>query len=160
MCSGLFFLCGNESKQFLSLFCLLCSEKITFCILFYSACHEYAIYRPISFLSVLLVLSSSTLVDFLVHSGSASAVGSKKDHEEPAVGSVSGGGRYDGLVGMFDHKGRKVSPTYYHRSFPGPHHFSVFHLGQVPVSVNSSMCVYMKLHSFQQVNVIWQGVIT
>lgn len=29
--------------------------------------------------------------------------------EEPvSVGSVAGGGRYDGLVGMFDPKGRKV----------------------------------------------------
>lgn len=29
--------------------------------------------------------------------------------EEPlSVGSVAGGGRYDGLVGMFDAKGRKV----------------------------------------------------
>ncbi|KAM6299717.1 histidine--tRNA ligase, cytoplasmic-like [Aegotheles albertisi] len=34
----------------------------------------------------------------------------EKEHgEEPAgVGSVAGGGRYDGLVGMFDPKGRKV----------------------------------------------------
>ncbi|KAM9226840.1 histidine--tRNA ligase, cytoplasmic isoform 2-T2 [Leptosomus discolor] len=34
----------------------------------------------------------------------------EKDHaEEPvSVGSVAGGGRYDGLVGMFDPKGRKV----------------------------------------------------
>lgn len=31
-----------------------------------------------------------------------------KQSEAPAVGSVSGGGRYDGLVGMFDPKGRKV----------------------------------------------------
>lgn len=34
----------------------------------------------------------------------------QNDHvEEPAtVGSVAGGGRYDGLVGMFDPKGKKV----------------------------------------------------
>lgn len=34
----------------------------------------------------------------------------ENDHvEEPvSVGSVAGGGRYDGLVGMFDPKGRKV----------------------------------------------------
>lgn len=34
----------------------------------------------------------------------------ENDHvEEPVgVGSVAGGGRYDGLVGMFDPKGRKV----------------------------------------------------
>ena len=28
--------------------------------------------------------------------------------EVPAVGSVAGGGRYDGLVGMFDPRGRTV----------------------------------------------------
>ena len=28
--------------------------------------------------------------------------------DTPSVGSVSGGGRYDELVGMFDTKGRKV----------------------------------------------------
>lgn len=28
--------------------------------------------------------------------------------ESVSVGSVAGGGRYDGLVGMFDPKGRKV----------------------------------------------------
>lgn len=34
----------------------------------------------------------------------------QNDHceETPSVGSVAGGGRYDGLVGMFDPKGRKV----------------------------------------------------
>ncbi|XP_010174871.1 histidine--tRNA ligase, cytoplasmic-like, partial [Antrostomus carolinensis] len=34
----------------------------------------------------------------------------ENDHVEEAVsvGSVAGGGRYDGLVGMFDPKGRKV----------------------------------------------------
>lgn len=34
----------------------------------------------------------------------------QNDHvEDPvSVGSVAGGGRYDGLVGMFDPKGRKV----------------------------------------------------
>ncbi|CAI8050353.1 Histidine--tRNA ligase [Geodia barretti] len=31
-----------------------------------------------------------------------------KDGEVPAVGSVAGGGRYDGLVGMFDPKGQHV----------------------------------------------------
>ena len=31
-----------------------------------------------------------------------------KDEDSPGVGSVAGGGRYDGLVGMFDPKGRKV----------------------------------------------------
>lgn len=34
----------------------------------------------------------------------------ENDHVEDlvSVGSVAGGGRYDGLVGMFDPKGRKV----------------------------------------------------
>jgi len=34
----------------------------------------------------------------------------ENDHgeESVSVGSVAGGGRYDGLVGMFDPKGRKV----------------------------------------------------
>ncbi|NWI13698.1 SYHC protein, partial [Crypturellus soui] len=32
----------------------------------------------------------------------------ENDHMEEPVGSVAGGGRYDGLVGMFDPKGRKV----------------------------------------------------
>lgn len=34
----------------------------------------------------------------------------ENDHVEDlvGVGSVAGGGRYDGLVGMFDPKGRKV----------------------------------------------------
>lgn len=34
----------------------------------------------------------------------------QNDHmeESVSVGSVAGGGRYDGLVGMFDPKGRKV----------------------------------------------------
>ena len=31
-----------------------------------------------------------------------------KSKDTPSVGSVSGGGRYDDLVGMFDSKGRKV----------------------------------------------------
>ena len=30
------------------------------------------------------------------------------DDEQIGVGSVAGGGRYDGLVGMFDNKGKKV----------------------------------------------------
>ena len=30
------------------------------------------------------------------------------DEESVSVGSVAGGGRYDGLVGMFDPKGKKV----------------------------------------------------
>lgn len=34
---------------------------------------------------------------------------SSKDTPLISVGSVSGGGRYDGLVGMFDPKGRKVN---------------------------------------------------
>ena len=33
---------------------------------------------------------------------------SGKHEEGPAVGSVSGGGRYDGLVGILDPSGRKV----------------------------------------------------
>ena len=33
---------------------------------------------------------------------------SSKSSDTPSVGSVSGGGRYDELVGMFDTKGRKV----------------------------------------------------
>jgi histidyl-tRNA synthetase len=32
----------------------------------------------------------------------------EKAEEGVSVGSVAGGGRYDGLVGMFDPKGRKV----------------------------------------------------
>ena len=32
----------------------------------------------------------------------------KGEEESVSVGSVAGGGRYDGLVGMFDAKGRKV----------------------------------------------------
>ncbi|KTG39157.1 hypothetical protein cypCar_00000428, partial [Cyprinus carpio] len=35
-----------------------------------------------------------------------------------SVGSVAGGGRYDGLVGMFDPKGRKVSALGLRGSFP------------------------------------------
>ena len=31
-----------------------------------------------------------------------------KEEESVSVGSVAGGGRYDGLVGMFDAKGKKV----------------------------------------------------
>ena len=33
---------------------------------------------------------------------------SSKSSDTPSVGSVSGGGRYDELVGMFNTKGRKV----------------------------------------------------
>ncbi|KFP89972.1 Histidine--tRNA ligase, cytoplasmic, partial [Apaloderma vittatum] len=42
--------------------------------------------------------------------GGPAAEGCKNDHvgEPVSVGSVAGGGRYDGLVGMFDPKGRKV----------------------------------------------------
>ena len=32
-----------------------------------------------------------------------------KSKDTPSVGSISGGGRYDDLVGMFDSKGRKVT---------------------------------------------------
>lgn len=34
--------------------------------------------------------------------------GGAATEESVSVGSVAGGGRYDGLVGMFDPKGRKV----------------------------------------------------
>ncbi|KAL4229742.1 hypothetical protein ACF0H5_010131 [Mactra antiquata] len=39
---------------------------------------------------------------------SASSGGSGEEEESVSVGSVAGGGRYDGLVGMFDAKGKKV----------------------------------------------------
>ena len=45
----------------------------------------------------------------LTQSGPAPAAAPQEQNAEPvAVGSVAGGGRYDGLVGMFDPKGRKV----------------------------------------------------
>lgn len=43
---------------------------------------------------------------FPISLGDASVAAKSKD--PPSVGSVSGGGRYDDLVGMFDSKGRKV----------------------------------------------------
>ena len=58
------------------------------------------------------------MIGWLINTDSAANPTAKKgDHEEPAVGSVSGGGRYDGLVGMFDHKGRKVSPACHYYMF-------------------------------------------
>ncbi len=41
------------------------------------------------------------------------AASSSKSTDPSSVGSVSGGGRYDGLVGMFDPKGRKVTIAKY-----------------------------------------------
>ncbi len=38
-----------------------------------------------------------------------------KSGEQVGVGSVAGGGRYDGLVGMFDPKKKNVSHKYYGR---------------------------------------------
>ena len=38
----------------------------------------------------------------------AGATPAPDGEESPSVGSVAGGGRYDGLVGMFDPKGRTV----------------------------------------------------
>ena len=40
--------------------------------------------------------------------GTDSCPSSSNKVDVPSVGSVAGGGRYDGLVGMFDPKGRKV----------------------------------------------------
>ena len=34
--------------------------------------------------------------------------GNPEEGDEPSVGSVAGGGRYDNLVGMFDPRGPKV----------------------------------------------------
>ncbi|KAF3837783.1 hypothetical protein F7725_009551 [Dissostichus mawsoni] len=46
---------------------------------------------------------------FLTQTGiAAEAQNSSGAEESVSVGSVAGGGRYDGLVGMFDPKGRKV----------------------------------------------------
>lgn len=45
----------------------------------------------------------------LTQAGVAPATAEAANGEEGvSVGSVAGGGRYDGLVGMFDPKGRKV----------------------------------------------------
>ncbi|KAK6298909.1 hypothetical protein J4Q44_G00304190 [Coregonus suidteri] len=44
----------------------------------------------------------------LTQTGPVPVVAAQKAEEGVSVGSVAGGGRYDGLVGMFDPKGRKV----------------------------------------------------
>ena len=62
----------------------------------------------LNFILYCLLIQLSSLSSSTLDEAAGSRKPSGKHEEGPAVGSVSGGGRYDGLVGMFDPKGRKV----------------------------------------------------
>lgn len=54
------------------------------------------------------IIYEGVLTQAGVAPGSTEAQNGTPAEESVSVGSVAGGGRYDGLVGMFDPKGRKV----------------------------------------------------
>ncbi|GFN84975.1 histidine--tRNA ligase, cytoplasmic [Plakobranchus ocellatus] len=79
--------------------------------LLFSYCESYGITNRVSFdVSMTRGLYYYTGAIFeAVMTGRETAVAAAIDEEcSMGVGSVAGGGRYDGLVGMFDSKGRKV----------------------------------------------------
>ncbi|GFN84977.1 histidine--tRNA ligase, cytoplasmic [Plakobranchus ocellatus] len=76
-----------------------------------SYCEAYGVTNRVSFdLSLARGLDYYTGVIYeAILTGTETAVAAAADEEgSVGVGSVAGGGRYDGLVGMFDSKGRKV----------------------------------------------------